>query len=178
MVARNGAWYGVLALLCDWSMSKNERTSPALPDRPLGGVPGTRVLAVLVLGLSGAAWLGWQQVRQQACEKYSQKGYQIASYGDRLALGEITGVPEGARHNRRDWTDIRPRLDDYEREWISLRTRACVEGHTALTRCLDHQAGKLAVRINAWVHGDPSWVTDDLDDAIPAPTRCLEGLGG
>jgi hypothetical protein len=134
-------------------------------------------VVVLGLGLGGMAWLGLRQLRQQACEQHSQISYHVASYDDRLALREISYVPEGEHHDQRDWTDIRPRIDDYEREWFALRTRACVEEQTALTRCLDAQAGRLRGRIAKWVRGDPSWATVDLDDAIPAPTRCVEQLG-
>jgi hypothetical protein len=142
-------------------MIDDEPAPPALRD----GRSRRRAAIVLVLGLyfSGIAWFGARQLRYQACEERSETSYHVASYDQRLRLREISR-----------WGEIRPRLDDHEREWMALRTRACKEEHTALTGCLDAQAGKLSVRINRWSRGEPGWATADLDDAIPAPARCLE----
>jgi hypothetical protein len=142
-------------------MIEDEPPPPALRD----GRSRRRAAIVLVLGLyfCGFAWLGSRQLHHQACEERSETSYHVASYDQRLRLREVSR-----------WGEILPRLDDHRREWMALRTRACEEGHTALTRCLDAQAGKLSVRINRWSRGDPGWATADLDHAIPAPTRCLE----
>jgi hypothetical protein len=158
-------------------MIEDEPPPPALRD----GRSRRRAAILLVLGLyfSGFAWLGSRQLRYQACEQRSETSYHVASYDQRLRLREISGAPKGAQQDQSRWAEsrwaqIRPRLDDHRREWMALRTRACKEGHTALTRCLDAQAGKLSVRINRWSRGEPGWATADLDHAIPAPARCLE----
>jgi hypothetical protein len=153
-------------------MIEDERT----PPNPRDGRSRRQaaIVVVLGLGLGGIAWLGLRQLHQLACEEHSETGYHVVTYDQRLALREISRAPEGAQQDQSRWAEIRPRLDDHEREWMALRTRACEEGHTALTSCLDAQAGKLAARIKRWVRGDPSWETADLDDAIPAPARCLE----
>jgi hypothetical protein len=170
-----------MALLRDWSMIEDEPTSSALDDDPPGGAPWSRrrvaIVLVLALAFIGLAWWGERQIRQQACEKRSRFHHEVASYDDRLQLRETAAAPEGVPPDQSKWAEIRTRLDNHEREWIPLRTRACVERDTALERCLDAQAGKTALRIDAWIDGDPSWATVDLDDALPAPTRCLEQLG-
>jgi hypothetical protein len=153
-------------------MIDDEPPPPALRD----GRSRRRAAIVLAFGLSfgGIAWLGSRQLHHQACEERSETSYHVASYDQRLRLREISRAPVGAPQGQSRWGEIRPRLDDPEREWMALRTRACKEGHTALTRCLDAQAGKLSVRVNRWSRGEPGWATADLDDAIPAPARCLE----
>jgi hypothetical protein len=146
------------------------------PSALRNGRSRRRAAILLVLGLyfGGIAWLGSRQLRYQACEQRSETSYHVASYDQRLRLREISRAPVGAPQGQSRWAQIRPRLDDHRREWMELRTRACKEGHTALTRCLDAQAGKLSVRINRWSRGEPGWATADLDHAIPAPARCLE----
>ncbi len=161
------------------SVVENEQTSPASSDSPPWGGLRTLLRAALVLalvfGVGAGAWTGWRHVRRGVCEQRSQTDYHVAYKNERLVLREISRDVEGVPGEDREWGELRPRLDDHRREWIELRTRACVERHSAAARCLDDQAAALSGRVHSWVAGDPSWGTSELDDAIPSPLRCLAG---
>ena len=57
-----------------------------------------------------------------------------------MALREITGVPEGAHRDQVDWTDIRPRFDEYElqirREYGWVPDNAFREARSKILRSL------------------------------------------
>lgn len=134
--------------------------------------PGQRVtLALIVLGLATTLGLAtWD--RRATCEREGQSiEAEVLGYEDRLALRELM---RDAPADAPSWNDVRLRLEADMREWSELRTRACIKKRGNVERCLDQQKQQLSELVDAWIAGERSWATTDLDQLLPQPSTCAD----